>query len=149
MLPRDLEVGRNVERSFIGGTPEAPGIKALLERRAPMGEVEDAYERTPTGHSSVGLLKTAVSPGTRAYTAFSIIAREDMEAIVVLAALLAGLRGAEQTGSVPLPPKIGSRCVDPGGAHPYRRHQQGVPQLLSGRLEREDPLAQQGRPGCR
>ncbi len=100
VLPRDPELGRNVERSFIDGTPEAPGIKALLDRQAPMDELEAAYGRTLDGmDNSVSLLKTAVSPGTLAFTAFSIIAREGMEAVVVLAALLAGLRGVEQAGT--------------------------------------------------
>ena len=100
VLPRDPELGRGVERSFIDGTPEAPGIKALLDRQAPMDELEAAYGRTLDGmDNSVSLLKTAVSPGTLAFTAFSIIAREGMEAVVVLAALLAGLRGVEQAGT--------------------------------------------------
>ncbi len=100
VLPRDPELGRSTERSFIDGTPEAPGIKALLDRRAPMDELEAAYERTLGNlDNSVSLLKTAVSPATLAFTAFSIIAREGMEAVVVLAALLAGLRGAEQAGT--------------------------------------------------
>ncbi len=97
VLPRDPELGRRVERGFIDGQPEEPGIKALLDRRAPMAELEAAYERALTGvEQSVGLLKTAVSPATLAFTAFSIVAREGLEAVVVLAALLAGLRGSEQ-----------------------------------------------------
>jgi high-affinity iron transporter len=43
----------------------------------------------------VALLKVAVSPTTIGFTAFTILAREGLEAIVILAALLAGLRGAE------------------------------------------------------
>ena len=100
VLPRDPSLGQAVERSFIDGTPEMPGIKALLDRQAPMDELEAAYGRTLDGmDNSVSLLKTAVSPGTLAFTAFSIIAREGMEAVVVLAALLAGLRGVEQAGT--------------------------------------------------
>ena len=100
VLPRDPTLGRDTERSFIDGTPEAPGIKALLDRRAPMDELEASYERTLGSlDNSVSLLKTAVSPGTLAFTSFSIIAREGMEAVVVLAALLAGLRGVEQAGT--------------------------------------------------
>jgi high-affinity iron transporter len=98
VLPRDPELGRRVERSFIdGGSPEEPGIKALLDRRAPMDELEAAYVQTMTGlDASVNLLKTSVSATTLSFTAFSIVAREGMEAVVVLAALLAGLRGVEQ-----------------------------------------------------
>ena len=97
VLPRDPELGRRVERGFLDGQPDEPGIKALLDRRAPMDELEAAYGRALTGlDRSVGLLKTAVSPPTLAFTAFSIVSREGLEAVVVLAALLAGLRGNEQ-----------------------------------------------------
>ncbi len=101
VLPRDPELGLRVERSFIEGQPpEQLGIKALLDRRAPMEELEAAYEQAMTGlDSSVNLLKTSVSPTTLGFTAFSIVAREGMEAVVVLAALLAGLRGVEQAGT--------------------------------------------------
>ena len=100
VLPRDPTLGRAVERSFIDGTAKEPGIKALLDRRAPMEELEAAYEGTIAGlDRSVSLLKTAVSPTTLGFTAFSIVAREGLEAVVVLAALLAGLRGAHQAGT--------------------------------------------------
>ncbi len=100
VLPRDPELGRAVERSFIDGTDKEPGVKALLDRRAPMEELEAAYQTTLDGMDrSVSLLKTAVSPTTLGFTAFSIVAREGMEAVVVLAALLAGLRGAHQAGT--------------------------------------------------
>ena len=101
VLPRDPELGRRVERSFLDGQPpEEAGIKALLDRRAPMDELEAAYTQTMTGlDNSVNLLKTSVSATTLGFTAFSIVAREGMEAVVVLAALLAGLRGAEQAGT--------------------------------------------------
>lgn len=101
VLPRDPQLALRVERSFLDGQPpEQPGIKALLDRRAPMDELEAAYGQVLTGlDASVGLLKTSVSATTLGFTAFSIVAREGMEAVVVLAALLAGLRGAEQAGT--------------------------------------------------
>ena len=101
VLPRDPELARKVERAFIDGTPPAElGLKALLDRRAPMDDLEKAYGQALDGlDSSVGMLKTAVSPGTLSFTAFTIIAREGMEAVVVLAALMAGLRGVEQAGT--------------------------------------------------
>lgn len=101
VLPRDPKLALSVERAFIDGAPpEVFGIKALLDRRAPMDELEKAYGQTIEGlDSSVGLLKTAVSPATLSFTAFTIIAREGMEAVVVLAALMAGLRGVEQAGT--------------------------------------------------
>ncbi|MBV9657426.1 MAG: FTR1 family protein [Verrucomicrobia bacterium] len=100
VLPRDPDLGRRVERSFLDGQPDQAGIKALLDRRAPMEELEAAYEQTLEGlDSSVKLLRTSVSPTTLGFTAFSIVSREGMEAVVVLAALMAGLRGAEQRGT--------------------------------------------------
>ena len=101
VLPRDPELARKVERAFIDGTPPTElGLKALLDRRAPMDELEKAYGQALDGlDASVGMLKTAVSPGTLSFTAFTIIAREGMEAVVVLAALMAGLRGIEQAGT--------------------------------------------------
>lgn len=100
VLPRDPELGRRAERAFLDGREGEPGIKALLDRRAPMEELEAAYDRALTGlDQSVSLLKTSVSPGTLAFTAFSIVSREGLEAVVVLAALLAGLRGDEQRGT--------------------------------------------------
>ena len=78
VLPRDPKLALRVERAFIDGAPpETLGIKALLDRRAPMEELEKAYTDTMDGlDGSVGLLKTAVSPATLSFTAFTIIARE-------------------------------------------------------------------------
>ncbi|HEV7402327.1 MAG TPA: FTR1 family protein [Chthoniobacteraceae bacterium] len=96
VLPRNPELGRRTERSFLEGSPGEPGIKTLLDRRAPIEELSEGYERTLAQlDQSVNLLKVSVSPATLAYTAFSIMAREGLEAVVVLAALMAGLRGVE------------------------------------------------------
>jgi high-affinity iron transporter len=96
VLPRNPELGRRTERSFLEGSPGEPGIKTLLDRRAPIEELSEGYERTLAQlDQSVNLLKVSVSPATLAYTAFSIMAREGLEAVVVLAALMAGLRGLE------------------------------------------------------
>ena len=78
VLPRDPELARKVERAFIDGTPPAElGLKALLDRRAPMEDLEKAYGQALDGlDASVGMLKTAVSPATLSFTAFTIIARE-------------------------------------------------------------------------
>ncbi len=96
VLPRNPELGRRTERSFLEGSAGEPGIKTLLDRRAPIEELSEGYERTLAQlDQSVNLLKVSVSPATLAYTAFSIMAREGLEAVVVLAALMAGLRGAE------------------------------------------------------
>ncbi len=96
VLPRNPELGRKTERSFLDGSPGEPGIKALLDSRAPIEQLSDGYERTLQHlDESVSLLKVAVSPATVSFTTFSIVAREGLEAVVVLSALLAGLRGVE------------------------------------------------------
>jgi high-affinity iron transporter len=95
VLPRDPALSIRTERSFLDGQGD-PGIKALLDRGAPMSELAPAYEATLKNlDACVALLKVSLSPATIAFTTFTIIAREGLEAIVILAALLAGLRGAE------------------------------------------------------
>jgi high-affinity iron transporter len=97
VMPRDPELSIRTERSFLDGQgQEQAGIKALLDRGAPMSELAPAYEATLKNlDNCVALLKVSLSPATIAFTTFTIIAREGLEAIVILAALLAGLRGAE------------------------------------------------------
>ena len=59
--------------------------------------LEAAYQRTLNAvDKSKALLKVNLSPPTVIYTVLAISAREGLEAVVVLAALLAGMRGAEQ-----------------------------------------------------
>jgi high-affinity iron transporter len=96
VLPRDPTLGYGSERSFIEGDGSTPGIKALLDSRAPMDDLEAAYSRTLQNlERCMELLKVAVSPTTVGLTAFSIVGREGLEAVVILAALLAGLRGRQ------------------------------------------------------
>ncbi len=100
VLPRNPELGRRTERSFLDGSAGELGIKALLDRRAPIEELTSGYERTLAAlDESVGLLRVSVSPTTISFTTFSIVAREGLEAVIVLAALLAGLRGAQNKGT--------------------------------------------------
>lgn len=95
LLPRNPELALQAERSFLDGSGE-PGIKALLDRRAPIEELSAGYDRALRKlDEGVALLQVAVSPPMIGYTAFTIIAREGMEAVIILAALLAGLRGVE------------------------------------------------------
>jgi high-affinity iron transporter len=94
VLPRDPTLGYASERSFIEGDGTNLGIKALLDSRSPMDQLEAAYSRTLQNlDRCMELLKVAVSPATVGFTAFSIVGREGLEAVVILAALLAGLRG--------------------------------------------------------
>ena len=95
VMPRNPGLATKTERSFLDGQEE-PGIKALLDKGAPMPELTAGYARALKNlDECVGLLKVAVSPETIGFTAFTILAREGLEAIVILAALLAGLRGLE------------------------------------------------------
>ncbi len=96
VLPRDPDLAMKAERSFLAGDGSELGIKALLDRHAPMDQLEAAYARTlGLLTQSTELLKVAVEPTTIGFTAFTIVAREGLEAIIILAALMAGLRGAE------------------------------------------------------
>ena len=100
VLPRNPELGRRTERSFLDGSSGELGIKALLDSRAPLEELSAGYERTLQYlDQSVGLLRVSVSPATIGFTAFTILAREGLEAVIVLAALLAGLRGTENANT--------------------------------------------------
>ncbi len=100
VLPRNPELGRRTERRFLDGNGSEPGLKFLLDRRAPIEELTAGYERTLKAlDESIGLLKVAVSPATISFTSFSIVAREGLEAVVVLSALLAGLRGVQNRGT--------------------------------------------------
>ncbi len=95
VMPRNPTLATRTERSFLEGQGQ-PGIKALLDRGASMEDLNAGYETALKNlDECVALLKVAVSPATIGFTAFTILAREGLEAIVILAALLAGLRGAE------------------------------------------------------
>jgi high-affinity iron transporter len=96
VLPRDPELGLRAERSFLDGENGQPGIKALFDQRKKGAELEAAFARTLVDvDQCTALLKVNLSPPTVIYTVLSISAREGLEAVVVLAALLAGMRGPE------------------------------------------------------
>jgi high-affinity iron transporter len=96
VLPRNPDLARKAERSFLEGDGYQLGIKALLDRHAPMDQLSAAYENALANLGQcTELLKVAVSPATIGFTAFTIVAREGLEAIIILAALMAGLRGVE------------------------------------------------------
>jgi high-affinity iron transporter len=100
VLPRNPDLATKAERSFLEGDGSQLGIKALLDRRAPMDQLVAAYERALGNLAQCAeLLKVAVSPATIGFTAFTIVAREGLEAIIILAALFAGLRGVEYTST--------------------------------------------------
>ncbi|PTY01003.1 hypothetical protein DB346_15480 [Verrucomicrobia bacterium LW23] len=94
-MTRDAALAIRTEKSFLEGDPGKLGIKALLDRRAPIAEIEAAYQRTLGLLDECGaLLKVVISPAAVVFQAFTIVAREGLEAVVILAALLAGMRGA-------------------------------------------------------
>ena len=96
VLPRNPDLATKAERSFLEGDGSELGIKALLDRHAPMDQLVAGYERALANLAQcTELLKVAVSPATIGFTAFTIVAREGLEAIIILAALFAGLRGVE------------------------------------------------------
>lgn len=100
VLPRDPELATRAERSFLDGGAAGPGIKAALDQRAKGEALDDAYARALKSlDESVALLRVGLSPTTVAITAFTIVLREGLEAVVILAALLAGLRGVENAAS--------------------------------------------------
>lgn len=95
VMPRNPSLATRTERSFLDGQAE-PGIKALLDSGASIDTLTAGYERALKNlDECVALLNVSVSPATIAFTTFTILAREGLEAIVILAALLAGLRGGE------------------------------------------------------
>ena len=96
VLPRDPELGLRAERSFLDGQNDQPGIKALFDQRRKGPPLEAAFARTLAAvDQCTALLKVNLSPPTVIYTVLTISAREGLEAVVVLAALLAGMRGQE------------------------------------------------------
>ena len=100
VLPRDPELATRAERSFLDGGHDGPGIKAALDQRAKSPALEAPYEHTLKAlDECVALLRVGLSPTTVSITAFTIVLREGLEAVVILAALLAGLRGPENAGS--------------------------------------------------
>jgi high-affinity iron transporter len=100
VLPRDPELATRAERSFLDGGATGLGIKATLDQRAKGPALDAPYERTLKSlDECVALLRVGLSPTTVSVTAFTIVLREGLEAVVILAALLAGLRGVENANS--------------------------------------------------
>jgi high-affinity iron transporter len=96
VLPRDPELGLRAERSFLDGEENQAGIKALFDQRTKGPGLEAAFARTLAAvDQCTALLKVSLSPATVIYTVLAISAREGLEAVVVLAALLAGMRGTD------------------------------------------------------
>ena len=95
-MPRDPALALRGERAFLDGQSGEPGIKAALDARLSGAALDSAYQRTQdTLDECVALLRVGLSPTAAVISAALIVVREGIEAVVILAALLAGLRGSE------------------------------------------------------
>jgi high-affinity iron transporter len=98
-MPRDPSLAIRAEKAFLDGEHGNPGIKAALDSRLGGDELTAAYQRAlDLLEECAALIKVGLSPTAAAISAILIVAREGLEAVVILAALLAGLRGPENAG---------------------------------------------------
>lgn len=98
-LPRDPALALRAEKTFLDGGHGLPGIKAAIDGRLPAGELTAAYQRALDAlEECAALIKVGLSPTAAIVSTVLIVAREGLEAVVILAALLAGLRGPENAG---------------------------------------------------
>ena len=94
VMPRDPKLAIDAEKAFLDGKTGQPGIKAQLDARASSEALTETYDTALKALDDChALLKVGLSPTTAAFTTFTIVTREGLEAVVILAALLAGLRG--------------------------------------------------------
>jgi high-affinity iron transporter len=97
VLPRDPELAVQAEQMFLDGGARHSGIKSSLDARKSPAELEQVYQSTLASMDEcVAVLKVGLAPKTVGFTSFTIVLREGLEAVVILAALLAGFRGVEQ-----------------------------------------------------
>lgn len=95
-MPRDPSLALRSEKTFLDGAAGMPGIKAALDARLSGEELSASYQRAlDMLEECVSILKVGLSPTAAIISAVLIISREGLEAVVILAALLAGLRGPE------------------------------------------------------
>ena len=98
-LPRDPALAIRAEKTFLDGQHGKPGIKAALDARLAGNELAASYQRAFEAlEECSALIKVGLSPTAATISAIFIVAREGLEAVIILAALLAGLRGAENAG---------------------------------------------------
>lgn len=98
-LPRDPQLAIKAEKTFLDGTPGQPGIKAALDSRAKGETLSGAYDHALDAlDECAALVKVGLSPMAATISTILIVSREGLEAVVILAALLAGLRGPENAG---------------------------------------------------
>ncbi len=96
LMPRDPQLAMNIERQLLDGIDDKPGVKVLLDKRAGAAELTDAYGQVNASlEQATAMLKSSISPTAAAMNAASIILREGLEGLLVVIAILAGLRGPE------------------------------------------------------
>ena len=95
-MPRDPSLALRAEKAFLDGQRGEPGVKAALDARLTGEELTASYQRALDAlEECAALVKVGLSPTAAVIGAIFIVAREGLEAVIILAALLAGLRGAE------------------------------------------------------
>ncbi len=98
-MPRDPSLALRAEKTFLDGAAGLPGIKAALDARLSGDALTASYQRSlDVLEECISVLKVGLSPTAAIISAVLIISREGLEAVVILAALLAGLRGPENAG---------------------------------------------------
>ena len=98
-MPRDPALAMRAEKAFLDGQRGEPGVKAALDARLTGEELTASYQRALDAlEECAALVKVGLSPTAAVIGAIFIVAREGLEAVIILAALLAGLRGAENAG---------------------------------------------------
>ena len=95
LMPRDPQLATDIEHLLLDGLDQ-PGVKSLLDRRVNGPELEAAYSRVNVGlQRAAALLKSGADPLAAGINAGSIVLREGLEGLLVIVAILAGLRGDE------------------------------------------------------
>ncbi len=96
LMPRDPQLALDIERQLLDGIDDKPGVKVLLDRRASHEELTESYNHVYASlENATAQLKNNISPTAAALNASSIILREGLEGLLVIIAILAGLRGPE------------------------------------------------------
>ncbi len=96
LMPRDPQLATDIERLLLDGVGDKAGVKEQLDRRASADELTASYNNVYAAlEKATVLLKSGISPTAAAMNAGSIVLREGLEGLLVIVAILAGLRGTE------------------------------------------------------
>ncbi|WGF90010.1 FTR1 family protein [Marinivivus vitaminiproducens] len=102
LVPRSPTLAQVLESRFWEGTASEPGLQSLIASRAPVPALRAEVERTKAdlGRAS-DLLLAEATPLASFLQAFTILLREGLEAVLVLAALVGTLRSMRIEGYAP------------------------------------------------